>query len=96
MPRKKLSFREDALTKMQLRKLNALRRSIGEDLGNDAFAKWYASQPTNGTAHEDRNVMLIQEALEPLVDKVRIPRGSAYAIRRGRGRFIVEPVELTG
>lgn len=31
---------ERALTKGQLRKLNALRKSVGEDIGERAFAEW--------------------------------------------------------
>lgn len=86
---------EKTLTKGELRKLNALKRSIGDELANEAFAKWYAAQ---GNSHniEDPNIQMIEKALNPLIKKVRIPRGSAYAVRRGRGRFIVEPVELKG
>jgi hypothetical protein len=39
---------------------------------------------------------MIEKALDPLIEKLKIPRGGAYAIRRGRGRFIVEPVSLKG
>lgn len=84
---------EKTLTKGELRKLNALRKSIGEDLANEAFAKWYA-QEGKSDGEEDPNVEMIAAALEPLMDKLRIPRGGAYAIRRGRGRFIVEPIDL--
>jgi len=86
---------EKVLTKGELRKLNALRRSIGDELANEAFAKWYAKQGKGGNA-DDPNIALIEKALNPLIKKVRIPRGGAYAVRRGRGRFIVEPVELKG
>jgi len=93
MAKKSRKIDEKALTKGELRKLNALRKSIGPDLGDDAFVKWYAQQEEPQMA-EDPNVGLITAALEPLMDQVRIPRGSAYAVRRGRGRFIVEPIEL--
>ena len=93
MPKAEQSIDEKVLTKGELRKLKALRKSIGEDLGNEAFAKWLASrEATNGAT--DPNLALIEEALNPLMDKLRIPRGSAYAVRRGRGRFIVELVDL--
>ena len=85
---------EKVLTKGELRKLKALRKSIGEELSNEAFAKWLARREvTNGAT--DPNLELIGEALNPLMDKLRIPRGSAYAVRRGRGRFIVELVDLS-
>ena len=82
-----------ALTKGELRKLNALKKSIGDELGEEAFEKWLVQR--NVEPHPaDRNVEMIEEALNPLMDKIRIPRGAVYAIRRGRGRFIVEPVDL--
>ena len=89
----KHEFEEKSLTKGELRKLNALRKSIGDDLAEEAFGKWYA-QAAKGNDNTDPNVEMFEEALNPLIDKVRIQRGSAYAIRRGRGRFIVEPIEL--
>ena len=93
MPRKKTAIDEASLTKGELRKLNALRKSIGDELANEAFAKWYADQET-GDDSSDPNIELIETALNPLMDKIRIPRGGAYAVRRGRGRFIVEAVNL--
>jgi len=93
MPKKNTKIDEAALTKGELRKLNALRKSIGEELGNEAFIKWYADQ-TSGEEVSDPNIELIENALSPLMDKIRIPRGGAYAVRRGRGRFIVEAVNL--
>lgn len=93
MARTTTGIDEKALTKGELRKLNALRKSIGDALGDEAFAKWYAGR-TKEDGAADPNVELIENALSPLVGKMRFPRGSAYAIRRGRGRFIVEPVDL--
>lgn len=89
----KSTIDEKSLTKGELRKLTALRKSIGDELADDAFAKWYARESKNENS-VDPNIEVIENALSPLIDKVRIQRGSAYAIRRGRGRFIVEPIEL--
>lgn len=93
MPKSKGVADEKALTKGEIRKLNALRKSIGDDLGNEAFAKWYA-QRKKEVESTDPNVALIEQALNPLIKKISIARGSAYAVRRGRGRFIVEAVDL--
>ena len=93
MPKNQVKIDEAALTKGELRKLNALRKSIGEELANEAFIKWYADQ-AGGEDISDPNIELIENALSPLMDKIRIPRGAAYAVRRGRGRFIVEAVNL--
>jgi hypothetical protein len=95
MPTIKSSIDEKHLTKGELRKLNALRKSIGPELAEEAFLKWYDRQ-SKGDASNDPNIEKFEEALNPLVNEVRIPRGSAYAVRRGRGRFIVEPIELKG
>ena len=81
---------EGALTKGQRRKLNALRKSVGEEIGERAFAEWLASQGGARTK-ADANAVLIVDALWPMVQRgtLAIPRGG-YRIRRVRGRIIVE------
>ena len=85
---------EGALTKGQLRKLNALRKSIGEELGEKAFAEWLASKSAAAGAAVDGSATLIVDTLWPMVQQgtLSIPRGG-YLIRRGRGRIIVEPAK---
>lgn len=82
---------EGALTKGQARKLGALKKSVGEEIGERAFAEWLASQ-RGAERKEDGNAALIVDTLWPLVQQgtLSIPRGG-YRIRRGRGRIIVEP-----
>ena len=84
---------EAALTKGQLRKLRALRKSLGDEIADRAFVEWLASQPAAGTA-PDGNATMIVDALWPLVQQgtLSLPRGG-YLIRRGRGRIIVEPAK---
>ena len=91
MPRRKFVIDEKALSKGELRKLNALRKSIGPELAEDAFAKWYQQKDT-GTSVGDPNVEVIETALGKVIDKLRFPRGGGYQVRRGRGRIIVEPL----
>ena len=81
---------ESALTKGQLRKLRALRNSVGEEIGERAFAEWLASQG-GAEPRADANAALIVDTLWPQVEQgtLAIPRGG-YRIRRGRGRIIVE------
>lgn len=93
MPKSKGNTDDKALTKGEIRKLNALRKSIGDELGDEAFAKWY-SQRKREESSTDPNIALIEGALNPLIKKISIARGSAYAVRRGRGRFIIEAVDL--
>ncbi len=82
---------ESALTKGQRRKLNALKKSVGEEIGERAFAEWLASQGGAKT-EADANAALVVDTLWPSVEEgtLAIPRGG-YRIRRGRGRIIVEP-----
>ena len=88
------SIAESALTKGQLRKLDALRKSVGQDIGERAFAEWLARQETVRAG--DRNAELIVESLWPLIEagKLKI-RPGGYVLRRGRGRLIVEPAKTT-
>ena len=97
MPRgrkKRAEFNEKELTKGQLRKLNALRKSLGDEIANGAFAQWLSTEAQGGADGMDRNAAVIAEAVEAVVldGKARIPRGG-YFIRRGRGRVIVEQPE---
>ena len=81
---------ESTLTKGQVRKLNALKKSVGEEIGTRAFADWLASQGT-AKGQPDANAAVIVDTLWPLVQEgtLAIPRGG-YLIRRGRGRVVVE------
>jgi hypothetical protein len=88
-----MDFDLGALTKGEIRKLNALRKSIGEDLANSTFAKWLKSKPKKETATGDKSASKIEEILWGLVKnkEIRIPKGG-YALKRGRGRVIVSAV----
>ena len=81
---------ESVLSKGQLRKLNALRKSVGNEVGEKAFAEWLALR-RRAEDEADRNAAVIVDALWPMVEEGRlaIPRGG-YLLRRGRGRIIVE------
>ena len=87
----KLAFDESQLKKGDVRKLNALRKSLGEEIANKAFADWLKSEPKAATEAVDKNAELIADVLVDQINqgKLRIPRGG-YLVRRGRGRVIVE------
>ena len=89
----KASFTESELTKGEVRKLNALRKSLGEKIANKAFAEWLASRPEAVAQFSDKNAELIADVLVDQINqgKLQIPRGG-YLVRRGRGRVIVERV----
>ena len=82
---------ESALTKGQRRKLCALRKSVGDAIGEQAFAAWLSSQATAASAATEENATMIVDTLWPLVQqgKLAIPRGG-FLLRRGRGRISVE------
>ncbi len=79
---------------MEIRKLNALRKSIGDELGANAFKQWYESRPpTTKSAPVDKTAEAIAEAIMGLIAKGKIknlPR-DGYVIKRGRGRVVVQP-----
>ncbi len=84
-------IQERDLNKGQLRKLTALRKSLGKGIADNAFAEWLASVPAVKTEATDRDAEAIAELLNtPVLEKkIRLPRGG-YVVRRGHGRVIVE------
>ena len=82
---------ESGLRKGELRKLRALRKSLGTEIADRDFAEWLSSRLA-GSDKDDTNAGTIVDVLWPLVEegKLTIPRGG-YLLRRGRGRIIVEP-----
>ena len=90
---------ESELTKGQLRKLNALRRSVGDDLAEDVFAKWLARQAAPQTKDKaDPIAVKIIEALSGFEDDPEFKLGNrGYTLRRAKGKgasgFIVSKNE---
>ena len=84
-------FRDRDLTKGQLRKLTALRKSLGNEIADNAFTEWLASVPEAKPIAVDKNAEAIAELLNApvLAKKIKLPRGG-YLVRRGRGRVVVE------
>ncbi|MCY4503609.1 MAG: hypothetical protein OXE57_18885 [Alphaproteobacteria bacterium] len=83
---------ETALSKGKLRKLNALRKSVGPSIADEAFAKWL--EQAAEAPEPDRDVEVISDALWTLVQEGRLSiRRGGYIVRRGRQRVIVEARE---
>ena len=59
---------EGALTKGQRRKLNALRKSVGEEIGEQAFVQWLSAQSGAAKGKPDGNAATIVDTLWPLVE----------------------------
>lgn len=96
-----MAINESDLTKGQIRKLNALRKSIGDSLGEEAFRKWLKQQASG------RNIVLVDpvadllaETLKPLANKKNINFGRyGYSIKRAKGKgakgIVVSRIEKT-
>ena len=91
-PRKAaVAFNEAALTKGELRKLNALKKSVGDQIGEKAFVQWLRNKTKSATTFpRDQNAEIIADTLGKLVQDggLKLPRGG-YLVTRGRGRVIV-------
>ena len=85
---------EKNLTKGQLRKLNALRKSVGPAIGERELVKWLKKANSRKGTGGDRNADLIAEAVHAVLKKKRLslPRGG-YLVRRVRGWVTVERVD---
>ena len=91
MPAKRAAeFDLKSLSKGQRRKLETLRKSLGPEIADRAFAQWMSAGAT-AEAGPDRNAEIIAEAVMALVreQNLQFPRGG-YIVRRGRGRIVVE------
>ncbi len=93
MAKTKQAINEKALLKGEVRKLTALRKSLGAEIADKAFSEWYGQRDTGGAAAKaDPNISVIEAALAPHLNKMSFPRGGGYTIKRGRGRVVVEPL----
>ena len=83
-----MAINESKLTKGQARKLNALRKSVGVELGDEVFAKWLAQQAKAAAAPKADPVGLrIEKALAGFASDRSFRLGNyGYTIRRARGK----------
>ncbi len=78
-----MAIDESGLTKGQLRKLNALRKSVGGALGDEVFSKWAAQQEKASAARRaDPVAQKIAEALQRLAVTLNElgPEGAAMTV----------------
>ncbi len=81
-----MAIDENSLTKGQIRKLNALRKSIGDDLAEDAFGKWLARQVPDAPKADPVAARII-EAFAGLEDDRKFNLGLyGYTVRRAKGK----------
>ena len=88
-----------SLTKGQLRKLNALRKSLGNQIADKAFTEWLKQQAKQAPAERtDPVVGKLMAALKGLEKDKSVNLGrKGYVIKRAKGRgvksgFVVEKI----
>ncbi len=81
---------ETTLTKGRIRKLNALRRLVGDKLGEEAFSKWLAQQKKASAARRaDPVAEKIVEALAGDAGDRNFRLGNyGYTVKRARGKGV--------
>ena len=85
-----MAIDESKLGKGQVRKLNALRKSVGDALGEEVFGKWLAQQAKAAAAPKaDAIAMKLEEALSEYASDRTFRLGNyGYTIRRARGKGV--------
>lgn len=82
-----MAIDESTLTKGQLRKLGALRRYVGDELGEEAFGKWMAQQAAAAQARVDPVAEKIGAALAGFANDRNFRLGNyGYTVRKARGK----------
>ena len=83
----RMTIKEGTLTRGQVRKLNALRKSVGDELGEEVFAKWLAQQAVASAAKVDPVAVRIEAALAGFAGDRSFNLGVyGYTVRRARGK----------
>ena len=83
-----MAIDESTLNKGQIVKLNALRKSVGDKLGDQTFAKWFKKQSSaTPEAKSDPVADKISEAVASLAEDKTISLGTkGYFVRRSKGK----------
>ena len=82
-----MTIDQSTLTKGQGRKLNALRKSVGDDIAENAFGKWMKTQSKTPKEVRDPVADALVSALTHLQDDKRFNLGRrGYIVRRAKGR----------
>ena len=82
-----MSIDHSTLTKGQVRKLNALRKSVGDDIAEDAFGKWMKTQSKTPKEVRDPVADALVVALANLQNDKSFKLGNkGYVVKRARGK----------
>ena len=82
-----MSIDHSTLTKGQVRKLNALRKSVGDDIADVAFGKWLKTQSKTPKEVRDPVADALVAALSNLKSDKSFKLGTkGYLVRRAKGK----------
>jgi len=82
-----MSIDHSTLTKGRVRKLNALRKSVGDDIAENAFGKWLSMQSKTPKEVRDPVADALVTALANLKDDKSFRLGrKGYVVRRAKGK----------
>ena len=95
-----MAIKEKSLSKGQIRKLNALRNSIGVKIGEDAFGKWLrerAKAKAVPKVQSDPVAEKILNAVKSLEKDKTVKLGNrGYVVKRAKGKgakgFVVQKI----
>jgi len=77
----------NTLTKGQVRKLNALRKIVGDDIAEDAFAKWMTVQTKSPKEVRDPAADALVALLDQFNDDKTFNLGTkGYVVKRSKGK----------
>ena len=94
-----MAINEKTLTKGQLRKLNALRKSLGTKIADKAFTQWQKEQPAKAvTAKSDPVAEKLVTAMANLSKDKGFNLGrKGYVVKRAKGKgakgFVAEKMD---
>jgi hypothetical protein len=78
---------ETNLTKGQVRKINALRKSVGDEIAEDAFSKWIKIQNQTPKDVSDPVADALVAALDQFKDDKTFRLGTkGYVVKRSKGK----------
>jgi len=84
-----MTIDQSTLTKGQVRKLNALRKSVGDDIAENAFGKWMKTQSKKLKEVRDPVADALVAALSNLSSDKSFKLGNkGYVVRRAKGRGV--------
>ncbi len=93
-----MAINEKDLSKGEIRKLTALKKSVGDKLGEKIFAEWFSAKPAAAAENIDPIAVKIEEALAGYAKDKEFKLGvRGYSVRRAKGKgasgFVAAKIE---